>query len=201
MDPERATKQPAAPNVTLLLQTNDEGATWKAANVSLLGLASAIRLSGTAGLSVFSYPESFEYPSEVFRLNLNDGSSTSSFRAKDRKVFDAALFPGPNAVLAAVEPPGKLNSIPIPGKVRMLSSDDLMSWKQMDVDYRAVATTLVLAGPDREHLWVATDTGMILHLEPKAAKGRSRAPVLSSSGAEGDSGGFRGAAAKNQQHG
>ena len=48
----------------------------------------------------------------------------------------------------------------------MLSSVDLVEWKEMDVDYRAVATTLVLAGPDREHLWAATDTGMILHLVP-----------------------------------
>ena len=48
----------------------------------------------------------------------------------------------------------------------MLSSGDLVQWKEMDVDYRAVATALMLAGPDRDHLWVATDTGMILHLVP-----------------------------------
>jgi hypothetical protein len=29
----------------------------------------------------------------------------------------------------------------------------------MEVDYRAVATTLILAGPDRQHLWAATETG------------------------------------------
>jgi hypothetical protein len=36
----------------------------------------------------------------------------------------------------------------------------------MDVDYRAVARSLVLAGPDAGHLWAATDTGMILRLSP-----------------------------------
>ncbi len=46
----------------------------------------------------------------------------------------------------------------------MLSSVDLTEWTEMDVDYKAVATTLVIAGPDRDHLWVGTDTGMILHL-------------------------------------
>jgi len=63
-----------------------------------------------------------------------------------------------------VEPPGRLRSAPIPGKVRMLSSTNLKDWVEMPVDYRAVAQSLVLAGPDAEHLWVATDTGMILRL-------------------------------------
>ena len=40
----------------------------------------------------------------------------------------------------------------------------MTEWTEMPVDYKAVATTLVLAGPDRDHLWAATDTGMILHL-------------------------------------
>jgi hypothetical protein len=34
----------------------------------------------------------------------------------------------------------------------------------MEVDYRAVAQHAVLSGPDAHHLWVATDTGMILGL-------------------------------------
>jgi hypothetical protein len=63
-----------------------------------------------------------------------------------------------------VEPPGKLRSAPIPGKVKMLASADLKTWTEMAVDYRAVAQSLVLAGPDPEHLWAATDTGMILRL-------------------------------------
>ncbi len=166
MDPVGATKQRTVPNVTLLLQTRDRGATWTPTNASLLGLPSAIRLAGPLGLSVFSYPESFEWPAEVFSLDLATGSSMSAFRAKDRRVYDAVLFRGPAAVIASVEPPGRLNSVPIPGKVKMLSSVDLTQWKEMDVDYRAVATTLILAGPDRQNLWAATDTGMILHLVP-----------------------------------
>ena len=46
----------------------------------------------------------------------------------------------------------------------MLSSVDLKTWSEMAVDYRAVAQSLVLAGPDQEHQWAATDTGMILRL-------------------------------------
>ncbi len=166
MDPETATKQRAAATVTLLLQTRDQGMDWNSSNSALFGLVGQVRLAGANGLAVFEYPESFQWPSEVFSLDLNTGESRSAFRAKDRKVFDAAVFPGAEAVLAAVEPTGRLNSIPIPGKVKMLSSVGFEDWKEMDVDYRAVATSLVMAGPDRQHLWVATDTGMILHLTP-----------------------------------
>lgn len=166
MDPDRATKVPPAANVTLLLQTRDGGVTWQSSNSSLIGSVSGIRLAGSLGLSVFTYPESLEWPSEVFSLDLSTGQSMSSFRAKDRRVFDSAIFHGPAAVLAAVQPTGRLNSVPIPGKVKMLSSVDLIEWKEMEVDYRAVATTGVMAGPDRDHLWVGTDTGMILHLVP-----------------------------------
>jgi hypothetical protein len=50
--------------------------------------------------------------------------------------------------------------------VKILSSTNLKDWTEMDVDYKAIARSLIIAGPDAEHLWVATDTGMILHLLP-----------------------------------
>lgn len=77
---------------------------------------------------------------------------------------DAALFAGPRAFLAAVEPPGKLNVAPIPGKVHILTSSNFTDWAEMKVDYKAAARSVVLAGPDAGHQWAATDTGMILHL-------------------------------------
>ena len=113
---------------------------------------------------MFGYADSFEWPSEVYRLDLATGKSTSVFKQKDRRVTDAALFPDGRAFLAAVEPPGRLRSAPIPGKVRILTSTNLKDWAEMAVDYRAVAQSLVLAGPDADHLWAATDTGMILRL-------------------------------------
>jgi hypothetical protein len=66
--------------------------------------------------------------------------------------------------MAAVEPPGKLNSAPIPGKVKIITSGDFKTWKESDVDYKAEAGRVKLAGPDPDHLWAATDTGMILRL-------------------------------------
>ena len=46
----------------------------------------------------------------------------------------------------------------------MLTSTNLTDWTEMDVDYKAEARSLVLAGPDADNQWAATDTGMILHL-------------------------------------
>ena len=164
MEPERASKQRERPTETLVLQTRDKGSSWTTAHTPLFGLITALRMTGPDALDVFSYGPSSEWPAEVFRLDLTTGASKSVFREKDRKVTDVALFAGHTAFLAAVEPTGSLNTVPIPGKVKILTSSDLTAWKEMPVDYRAEATTLMLAGPDAHHLWAGTDTGMILRL-------------------------------------
>jgi hypothetical protein len=119
---------------------------------------------------VMQFQDTFDWPAEVYLLDLATGKSESVFREKDRLITDAAVFPptpgslGQRAFLAAVEPPGRVSNLPVPGKVKMLTSTDLKEWNEMEVDYRAVATSLVLAGPDPGHVWAATDTGMILRL-------------------------------------
>jgi hypothetical protein len=45
-----------------------------------------------------------------------------------------------------------------------MTSDDAENWTEMPVDYRAVAHRALIAGPDPTHVWVATDTGLILNL-------------------------------------
>lgn len=163
MEPERAMRRRQAPTLTFMIETNDGGGQWKVSTATLFGNLTTLKLTGTTGLSVFSFGESHDWPSEVFRLDLVSGESTRVFRQKDRRVMDCAIFPG-RAYLAAVEPPGRLNTVPIPGKVKILTSYDFETWSEMDVDYKAVAHSLVLAGPDADHQWAATDTGMILHL-------------------------------------
>jgi hypothetical protein len=167
MEPERAVRRRQIPTLKLQMETRDAGATWRTSTAPLLGDVLALRLSGVNGLAVMSFNEAFEFPSEVYKVDLTTGKTAFSFHAKDRRVFDCAVFPGPRGYLAAVEPPGKLNTIPIPGKVKMLTSTDLVNWTEMDVDYKATARSVVLAGPDADHMWAATDTGMILHLESK----------------------------------
>jgi len=164
-DPERASKQRQRPTLTLALETRDGGANWRSQTAPVFGQVGALSLAGMVGLDVMEFQDNFEVPSEVYLLDLSTGGSTGVYRAANRHVTDALVFgQGLPAFLAAVEPPGKMSNLPIPGKVKMLSSTDLREWKEMDVDYRAVAGRLVLAGPDPDHVWAATDTGMILKL-------------------------------------
>jgi hypothetical protein len=66
--------------------------------------------------------------------------------------------------LVGYETAGPVFRSPIPGKLRVLTSSDLEKWTEMPVDYRAVAHAALITGPDEKHLWIATDTGMILKL-------------------------------------
>ena len=165
MAPEQAVKQREVPTLTITLETRD-AQNWVSSTAPLLGWLAGLRLTATQGLYVFAFAESFQVPSEVYHLDMRTGSSASVFKAENRRVTDAMLFDDSGAFLAAVEPPGKLSTAPIPGKVKILRSLDLTTWTEMNVDYRAVARSMALAGPDATHLWAATDTGMILHLTP-----------------------------------
>ena len=97
-------------------------------------------------------------------MNLTTYDKTNVYRQSNRVVTDFAYLPDGEAYLAVVEPPGKLATAPVPGRLKILRSGSLNLWVEMDVDYRAVAQRAVLAGNDARHLWVATDTGMILKL-------------------------------------
>lgn len=165
MEPERAMKRRQVPTLTFLIETQDGGAKWNVNSAPLMGNLVDLKMIGATGLSIISFGESFDWPSEVYKMDLGANKSARVFREKNRRVVDSALFPG-RAYLAAIEPPGKLNTLPIPGKVKMLTTLDFETFTEMDVDYKAVARSIVLAGPDADHQWAATDTGMILRLVP-----------------------------------
>ena len=167
--PEKALKRPQRPLISIEMETRDGGVRWTSGTAPVFGTIAKLRLANRTGLVTFAFADSFELPSEVYRMDLSTGKSFSVFRQKDRRVTDMAIFPNGSAILAAVEPPGSLRSAPIPGKVKMLFSRDLLTWTEMPVDYRAVAQALTIAGPDADHLWAATDTGMILRLAPVAS--------------------------------
>ncbi len=165
MEPERASKRRQLPTLALLLKTNDKGSTWKSETAPLFGTISSVRLRGDNGLAVFQFNQSFEWPSEVYRLDARSGKTERIYRDKLR-VMDCALFDGPRAILAGVEPQGKFNTPLIPGKITVLSTTNWTDWTPMEVDYKANARSVILAGPDAANQWMATDTGMILHLVP-----------------------------------
>ena len=152
------------PTMTVQLQTLNGGVVWAGSAAPLFGQASGLALTRTDGLIVFAYANTFEVPSEVYRLDLRTGSTTSVFKQKDRLVTGVALFNG-RAFLAVAEPKALAN--PARGKVRILSTTDFLKWTEMKMDKRAAGARVLLAGPDPEHLWAATDTGMLLKVEKK----------------------------------
>jgi hypothetical protein len=166
MEPEKATRRREWPGVSVSLETRDAGRTWKPTTVSNFGQITSIHLAPDGrALAVVEFQNAFPYPGEVYGISWKDGKSGRVFREKDRVVTDSALVDGGPAFLAAIEQPSVLRS-PIPGRLHMLTSTDLKQWKEMAVDYRASARRAVMAAVDASNAWVATDTGMILKLEP-----------------------------------
>jgi hypothetical protein len=166
MEPEKAIRRRQLPSYGVMLETATGGMTWTKSEASVFGQVTRISLTpqGSA-LALTEYKDAFEYPSEVYRIDMHTGQSTSTFRAKDRAITDVRAFAGSNrGLIAGYETTGTIYRSPIPGKLKVLTSDDSEHWDEMKVDYRAVAHSAIIAGPDEGHLWIATDTGMILHL-------------------------------------
>lgn len=165
MEPERAAKRRQIPNLTIFLQTRDGGKTWTKDETSIFGQVTRISLTNQAtSLGLIEFKDEFEYPSEVYQI-VRGGKSTSSFRQKNRAITDVRAFDGStHGLIAGDETEGTIYRSPIPGKLKVLWSDDLEHWDEMPVDYRAVAHRAMISGPDEQHLWIATDTGMILKL-------------------------------------
>src|SRR5262249_39978616 len=83
MDPEQASSRRQVPTLTLLIQTVDSGGHWTADNAPILGLVWALRMADRYALDVFSFDASFEWPSEVYKIDLTTGRSTLTFHQKD----------------------------------------------------------------------------------------------------------------------
>jgi len=167
MEPERAAQRRQLPNLTILLQTRDAGKTWQKGEASIFGQVTRISMAPQGiALGLVEYKDEFDYPSEVYRINTRlKGTSDSVFRDKSRAITDVRTFAGSNGgLIAGYETEGTIYRSPIPGKLKVLTSDDLETWHEMTVDYKAVAHRAMIAGPDEKHLWIATDTGMILKL-------------------------------------
>lgn len=153
------------PTVSVILETKDAGKTWSPQMASLFGHISRFRLGKNGqGLALVEFENFFDWPSEVLRLDLNTGKNYSTLRRKDRAITDVALMDGGPGYAAGFQPTGLLSYSPVPGPVKVLRSDDLKTWTEMPVDYRAVARRVMLAAVDATHIWMATDTGMILKL-------------------------------------
>jgi len=154
------------PAVSILMDTKDGGETWSPSTASMFGRISRLGMSKGVGvgLGLIEFDRVMEYPSEVYRFDMRNGKNNRAFRRKDVAITDVAVAEDGFGLVAGIEPVGKVTHSPIPGKVRIFESPDLASWQEMDVDYRAVGHSVRAAVVDRDHMWLATDTGMVLRL-------------------------------------
>jgi len=165
IDPALAGIRRERQNSSIILETQDGGKHWASTTSSIYGHITQVRLSDDQyAVTLVEYEDTYAIPSTLYLIRMGSNTAASAFAEKDRAVRDVVLLPDGRTILAAVEPPGRSNQVPVPGKLKMLVSSNRKVWLEMDVDYRAVAQRAILAAPDAAHVWVATDTGMILNL-------------------------------------
>jgi photosystem II stability/assembly factor-like uncharacterized protein len=163
MDPQSDMSQHRLPHLIYAVATLDGGKTWKASSVSVFGETSRLRLLPNGqGLGLLVYAQDFYYPSEVYKIDLRTGRSTTIYKDQKFAVSDVWLDADGTVYLAGTVSQAKLRDV-VPGKVQVLTSKDDLSWTEMPVDYRASALRVILASAEGE-MWMATDSGMILKL-------------------------------------
>ena len=168
MEPERAAKRRQLPNLTVLLQTLDAGKTWKKSEASVFGQVTRISMApqGVA-LGLVEYKRRIQvserglphqYRHEWRQRQRVQAEGQGDYRRADVRRCER----GPDCRLRnGAQPLPQSDSVK---NWKVLTSDDLENWREMTVDYRAVAHRALIAGPDENHLWIATDTGTILKL-------------------------------------
>ena len=170
MDPQAALLRSDLPHLNYTLTTHDGGKTWSSRAASLFGEVERVRLLPDGrGLGLTVYSQGFRYPSEVYRINWHTGRNVSIYKTPDFAVSDIWLAPNGTAYLTGTSVQGKLRDV-VPGKVRVMASTDYVQWKDVPVDYRAEGHRAILAAVDEDHMWIATDMGMILKLTPAKSK-------------------------------
>jgi len=159
LDPAPA-QRPERPSLSVTLETRDGGKSWNPSKVSMFGRISRVRLrKDGVGLALVEFDDYFQFPSELFQVKPRADENVRVFRRKDFAITDIRV--GRVSYAAGFQPSGTVFRSPVPGKVRIVSSTNLTNWVESEVDYRAVATRVVLAGAE-DQMWAATDTGMIL---------------------------------------
>jgi len=165
MDPEDAVTRREGPHLSYTLMTHDGGKTWTGRSTSLVGHVTKARFTEKGpGLGLVELGQSSTISSEVYELDWRTGKNQACFRDKRYMISDVWLTPSGVSYLAGVEVVGRVHGI-IPGAVKVFRSTDRKSWTQMPVDYRATAQRVTFSGYGEDHLWLATDSGMILKLQ------------------------------------
>jgi photosystem II stability/assembly factor-like uncharacterized protein len=154
------------PHLNFILQTLDGGGLWRTASLSMFGNFTRLKLSPRGkSIGLIEHAETFEVPSEVVGQDSPDEKLHLVF--KDPKFFVSDVWVSPDGTyyMAGIALASRLRSV-IPQRVRVAKSRDLKTWTSIPVDYRAVANRVSIAGSDEDNVWLATNNGMILKLNP-----------------------------------
>lgn len=165
LTPERAMRRKLTPGTSILMTTNDGGATWKGNLTSLFGTVARLRIHGARGASVVSYSDSFHWPSEVAAIDLKTSKAASLFRRKDVNITDVELVGDRGYLLAGIQGPGRLQSEAVMGKLKVYYTADGENWVEIKADYRAEGTSAVITTDHAGHYWIGTNHGAIVKLE------------------------------------
>jgi len=169
LDPKASRRRFEQPNVLIVMESTDGGRNWKPSTSSIFGKVSRVAMSDRgSALAIVRFGDTFDYPGEVFRIDLAGGKSLRVFREKTRLPLDVEILADGSAILAAVEPATAIRGIPIPGKLFLYRSAAAPydRWEPLTADYRAVAQGACLAGAPGGTVWAATSEGMILSAKP-----------------------------------
>jgi hypothetical protein len=144
------------PQMGVLIQTNDGGETWKPTSSAVFGRLAQTRVGGRRAALVLQFDYEFEYPSEVFRIDLPTGQTEREYREMVHRVCSAVVLPGAVAVASVRQ-----------GQERTEYSRPLeltVGGEPVKLDEKMTASSCYLA-VDGTSLWVASDAGLVEKLE------------------------------------
>ncbi len=153
------------PHLNFILQTTNGGESWQTGTVSMFGNLTRMRIGAGKSIGLIEHAETFEVPSEIVGQSRSNEQLHLVF--KDPKFFVSDVWVNIDGTYyaAGITLSSRMHSV-VPGRVRVMKSQDLKNWTNIPVDYRAVGNRVFLAGSDDQNLWLATNNGMILKLKP-----------------------------------
>lgn len=164
VDPSAARLEAERPSLTLALDSNDKGLTFKPSQVAAFGQVHRVRVAADGqGLIVMKFDRFFNYGGELYQFRANTNSAIDRvLRPQDKTLHDAIWVPGDGAYVAMTR---RFNNaqLPVPTPVEIWHSRDLVQFQPLPVDYRAEARTVYLSEVEGR-VFAATSEGMILQL-------------------------------------
>jgi hypothetical protein len=147
------------------LTSRDGGKTWKTSLHNADSHVSRVRFAADGRRVDLIDNGDSVYPYDLVESDPQTSKSKTIWRSPRLVVHDFWLSEDGGIYIAGVLPAGSVRGV-VPGKVCILHSVDHAIWKEMPVDYRAVANRSIFASAGGSGLWLATDTGMVLSLTP-----------------------------------